>query len=106
MQRCGREQRLAGMQSRAPPARDVPQSDPPHRQGSAAAAAGAQRHLRAACPAADGCGIAEDMATAGDSEGNGPAEQHALLKPGYKRWLVFVLLLVSIFNFADRAILA
>ncbi len=46
------------------------------------------------------------MATAGDIEGNGPADQHALLKPGYKRWLVFVLLLVSIFNFADRAILA
>ena len=29
-----------------------------------------------------------------------------LLRPGYRRWLVFVLLLVAIFNFADRAILA
>ena len=34
------------------------------------------------------------------------AEDHPLLRDGYKRWLVFVLLLVSIFNFADRAILA
>ncbi|MCB5425982.1 MFS transporter [Altererythrobacter sp. CC-YST694] len=32
--------------------------------------------------------------------------EHPLLSGGYKRWLVFVLLLVSIFNFADRAILA
>lgn len=31
---------------------------------------------------------------------------HPLLKPGYRKWLVFVLLLVAIFNFADRAILA
>jgi predicted MFS family arabinose efflux permease len=29
-----------------------------------------------------------------------------LLRPRYRRWLVFVLLLVAIFNFADRAILA
>jgi predicted MFS family arabinose efflux permease len=29
-----------------------------------------------------------------------------LLRPGYRRWLVFVLLLVAVFNFADRAILA
>ena len=29
-----------------------------------------------------------------------------LLRPAYRRWLVFVLLLVAIFNFADRAILA
>jgi predicted MFS family arabinose efflux permease len=35
-----------------------------------------------------------------------PAAEHPLLRPGYKRWLVFVLLLVSVFNFADRAILA
>jgi predicted MFS family arabinose efflux permease len=35
-----------------------------------------------------------------------PAEGHRLLRPGYKRWVVFVLLLVTIFNFADRAILA
>ncbi|MCW2350464.1 spinster family MFS transporter [Sphingobium sp. B12D2B] len=33
-------------------------------------------------------------------------ETHPLLRPGYKKWAVFVLLLVSIFNFADRAILA
>jgi hypothetical protein len=33
-------------------------------------------------------------------------EDHALLRPAYRRWLVFVLLLVAIFNFADRAILA
>lgn len=33
------------------------------------------------------------------------APQHPLLRPGYKRWVVFVLLLVSVFNFADRAIL-
>jgi predicted MFS family arabinose efflux permease len=33
-------------------------------------------------------------------------EQHPLLRPGYRRWLVFVLLLVAVFNFADRAILA
>lgn len=31
---------------------------------------------------------------------------HPLLRPRYKAWLVFVLLLVTIFNFADRAILA
>jgi len=31
---------------------------------------------------------------------------HPLLRPAYTRWLVFVLLLVSIFNFADRAILS
>ncbi len=35
-----------------------------------------------------------------------PDETHPLLRPGYKKWAVFVLLLVSIFNFADRAILA
>jgi predicted MFS family arabinose efflux permease len=35
-----------------------------------------------------------------------PEEEHPLLKRGYKRWLVFVLVLVSVFNFADRAILA
>ena len=29
----------------------------------------------------------------------------SFLTPGYKRWVVFVLLLVTIFNFADRAIL-
>lgn len=33
-------------------------------------------------------------------------QEHPLLRPGYRRWLVFVLLLVAIFNFADRAILA
>ncbi len=33
-------------------------------------------------------------------------EDHPLLRPGYKRWVVFVLLLVAIFNFADRAILS
>lgn len=32
--------------------------------------------------------------------------EHPLLSRSYKRWLVFVLLLVSIFNFADRAILS
>lgn len=31
---------------------------------------------------------------------------HPLLRSGYRRWLVFVLLLVAVFNFADRAILA
>lgn len=31
---------------------------------------------------------------------------HRLLGRGYKAWLIFVLLLVAIFNFADRAILA
>lgn len=31
---------------------------------------------------------------------------HPLLQPRYTRWAVFVLLLVSVFNFADRAILA
>lgn len=34
------------------------------------------------------------------------SSEHPLLSRRYKRWLVFVLLLVSIFNFADRAILA
>ncbi|AKH41391.1 MFS family permease [Altererythrobacter atlanticus] len=32
--------------------------------------------------------------------------EHPLLRPAYRRWVVFVLLLVAIFNFADRAILA
>lgn len=44
-----------------------------------------------------------DQAAAADSAA---AEDHPLLRPGYRRWLVFVLLLVAIFNFADRAILA
>jgi len=34
------------------------------------------------------------------------SEEHPLLTRRYRRWLVFVLLLVTIFNFADRAILA
>jgi predicted MFS family arabinose efflux permease len=34
------------------------------------------------------------------------AGTHPLLRPSYRRWAVFVLLLVAIFNFADRAILA
>jgi len=37
---------------------------------------------------------------------DGSAGHHVLLRAGYKRWLVAVLLLVSIFNFADRAILS
>jgi predicted MFS family arabinose efflux permease len=37
---------------------------------------------------------------------NGTGEApHPLLRPGYRRWAVFVLLLVAILNFADRAIL-
>src|SRR6478752_1317157 len=34
------------------------------------------------------------------------ADESRFLSKRYKRWFVFVLLLVSIFNFADRAILA
>ena len=33
-------------------------------------------------------------------------DEGAFLSKGYKRWLIFVLLLVSIFNYADRSILA
>ncbi|MGF7171812.1 putative MFS family arabinose efflux permease [Sphingobium xanthum] len=45
------------------------------------------------------------------ADGEGPRSAasgggHPLLRAGYKRWVVFVLLLVSIVNFADRAILA
>ena len=35
-----------------------------------------------------------------------PTAQHPLLRPRYRRWLIVMLLLVSILNFADRAILA
>jgi predicted MFS family arabinose efflux permease len=34
-----------------------------------------------------------------------PPAGHPLLRPGYRRWAIFVLLLVAILNFADRAIL-
>lgn len=37
---------------------------------------------------------------------SGAGAEHDLLRPGYRRWLVFILLLVAIFNFADRAILS
>lgn len=49
------------------------------------------------------------MATLGEglpqAEGSQPPDQHEMLRPRYLRWVVFVLLLVAIMNFADRAIL-
>ncbi|WP_305097200.1 spinster family MFS transporter [Croceibacterium aestuarii] len=47
--------------------------------------------------------IANEPVPAGDAAGSG---EHALLQPGYRRWVIFVLLLVAVMNFADRAILA
>jgi MFS family permease len=35
-----------------------------------------------------------------------PIAKHALLRPAYGRWLIAMLLMVSILNFADRAVLA
>ena len=47
------------------------------------------------------------MTPAGNGHAAAVGKENPLL-PGsaYKRWVVFVLLLVSIFNYADRAILA
>ena len=38
--------------------------------------------------------------------GEAPIAPHPLLRPAYRRWLIAMLLMVSILNFADRAVLA
>lgn len=45
------------------------------------------------------------MASEGNLGAAPVAGEHPLLRAGYKSWLIFVLLVVMIFNFADRALL-